>query len=97
MAVYLVTWDLNREGSNYASARIKFLNLLDTFTDNRKDSGLDSVRFISVSWNAEEIRDYLRTALDSNDTLFVTRIHPKSSERAGWMNEETWKWIESHE
>lgn len=96
MPVYLVTWDLNRERPNYAKARDAFIALLDKF-ETRKDSGLDSVRFVSTSWDATKIKEYLRKAQDDNDTLFVTRLHKGSAERNGWLNKATWDWIRVRE
>ncbi|HEV2817631.1 MAG TPA: hypothetical protein VGW40_10490 [Allosphingosinicella sp.] len=96
MAIYLVTWDLNQEKPNYSKARAAFLERLDKF-ENRADSGLDSVRFVSTTWDASKIRDYLRKAQDDNDTLFVTRIHKGSAERNGWVNKTTWEWIRARE
>lgn len=52
--VYLVTWDLNKEKSNYASARTAFLAHLNRY-GNIKDSGLDSVRFVSTNWSANQV------------------------------------------
>ena len=94
MAVYLVTWDLNREKLNYSQARVNFLARLDKFT-SKKDSGLDSVRFVDTTWDAEKISNYLKKMLDSNDRLFVTKIHKGSSERFGWLSTKTWDWIKA--
>ena len=96
MGVYLVTWDLNREKPNYAAARKAFIALLDKF-DSHTDTGLDSVRFVSTSWGASQIKDYLRNAQDDNDTLFVVRIRAGASERSGWLNKTTWAWIKERE
>lgn len=96
MPVYLVTWDLNKEKPNYAKARDAFIALLDKF-ESKKDTGLDSVRFVSTSWDASQVHDYLRKAQDDNDTLFVTRVHKGSAERNGWLNKATWSWIREHE
>lgn len=96
MAVFLVTWDLNQEKPNYSKARAAFLEKLDKFT-NRADPGLDSVRFISTTWDATQISDYLRKAQDDNDTLFVTKIHKGGGERNGWLKKSTWEWIREHE
>lgn len=96
MAIHLVTWDLNQEKPNYAKARAAFLERLDKF-QNRVDTGLDSVRFISTTWDAAQIDEYLRKAQDENDTLYVVRIHGGTAERSGWLSEATWKWIEARE
>lgn len=96
MPVYLVTWDLNKEKPNYAKARDAFIALLDKF-ESKKDAGLDSVRFVSTSWDASQIHDYLRKVQDDNDRLFVTRLHKGSAERNGWLSKATWSWIRERE
>ena len=93
MGVFLVTWDLNREKLNYDKAREAFIARLDKFV-SRTDTGLDSVSFVSTSWGASKIKDYLREAQDENDTLFVVKIHAGAEERNGWLNKATWTWIQ---
>ena len=85
-----ITWDLNKEKPNYAEARKQFLAHLERY-DNRKSSGLDSVRFVSTNWSATQVSDDLRTKQDDNDTLFVTTL--VSGNHQGWMNKATWEWI----
>jgi len=90
MAVYLVTWDLNKEKSGYANARANFLARLDDY-DNEKDSGLDSVRFVSTDWSADEISEDLRKKLDKNDRLIITKLI--NGNHQGWLSEKVWDWI----
>lgn len=47
MAVYMVTWNLNNERSNYDQARRAFITHLERY-DNCQDGGLESVRWGSV-------------------------------------------------
>jgi hypothetical protein len=82
MAVYVVTWDLNREKPNYAQARAAFIKQLETY-ENKKDSGLDSVRFISTTSSADNIVNFLDKKLDDNDRLLVSRI--RAGEHQGWL------------
>lgn len=90
MSVYLITWDLNKERSNYNQARQEFISNLEDF-ENIKDSGLDSVRFISTDWDINKISDDLRSKMDKNDNLFIVEI--KRGNHRGWMSENTWNWI----
>lgn len=90
MSVYVVTWDLNKEKSNYSQARAAFIKHLETI-ENTKDSGLDSVRFISTTSSASEIQAYLIQKLDKNDRLFVSKLN--SGERDGWLSKSVWDWI----
>ena len=90
MAVYLVTWDLNKEKPNYSAARTEFIKHLERY-ENKKDPGLDSVRFVSTNWTANEIDKDLREKLDSNDRLFVTKLI--SGNHQGWLAKDVWEWI----
>jgi hypothetical protein len=92
MSVFLVTWDLNREKPNYAQARTAFLTNLDAF-ENTKDGGLDSVRFVSTTWTADQVSADLRTKMDDNDRLIVTKL--VSGNHQGWLSQATWNWINS--
>ena len=90
MAVYLVTWDLNNEKPNYAAARNRFIAHLSRY-EHIKDRGLDSVWFIATSWTADEVSADLRTQLDDNDRLFVTKL--VLGNHRGWLATSVWDWI----
>jgi len=90
MAVYLVTWDLNKEKPNYAEARRQFIAHLERY-ENTKDSGLDSVRFVSTTLTADQVSTDLRTKLDKNDRIFVTKL--VSGNHQGWLSQSVWDWI----
>lgn len=92
MAVFLVTWDLNREKPNYAQARQAFIAHLERY-ENVRDPGLDSVRFISTSETADEISEDLRQKLDTNDRLVVTMM--ENGKHQGWLSKSTWEWIDA--
>lgn len=92
MSVYLVTWEINRAKPNYNEARAKFIARLERY-DHSKDSGLDSVVFISSSNTAYQISEDLRLALDNNDRLLVTKMN--RNEHAGWLEQNVWKWIDT--
>lgn len=90
MAVYLATWDLNSEKPNYAEARKQFIAHLERY-ENTKDSGLDSVRFISTNLTADRLSEDLRKKLDDNDRIIVTKL--VSGNHQGWLDEKVWEWI----
>lgn len=90
MAVYLVTWDLNKEKSGYANARTQLLSRLDKY-ESIKDSSLDSVRFVSTSWNVQQVVNDLLQYIDKNDSLFITKLEVDNY--TGWLNKNTWDWI----
>jgi hypothetical protein len=90
MAVYLVTWELNKEKPNYAEARKQFIAHLERY-ENTKDSGLDSVRFVSTNLSAEQLSEDLRKNLDDNDRIIVTKL--VSGNYQGWLSKDVWDWM----
>lgn len=90
MAVFLVTWNLNKEKSNYANARKIFLDHLARY-QNVRDSALESVRWLSSPSSATDVEADLRSKLDSNDSIFVTKL--TQGEHQGWLNKDVWAWI----
>ncbi|HEV2575131.1 MAG TPA: hypothetical protein VGU72_25580 [Beijerinckiaceae bacterium] len=90
MSVYLVTWDLNKQKTNYAQAR---QNLIDHLTkyDHKKDPGLDSVWFISSTASADGISAEIQKHLDNNDRVIVTKL--VSGNHQGWLSKDVWDWI----
>ena len=84
--VYLVTYDLNKEGQRYKD----LYELLKKLTYIR-DQGLDSVWFISSNLSVQQLTDHIRTVLDNNDRLFVAKLN--LHEYNGWMHEDIWEWI----
>ena len=90
MAVYVVTWNLNQERSNYAKARQEFIEHLGRY-QSIKDSGLESVRWVSTNWTAQEVSKDLQLKLDQNDRVFVSKLN--KGEQAGWLSKTVWEWI----
>ncbi|MEZ0505499.1 hypothetical protein ACAW49_09560 [Pseudomonas sp. Env-44] len=92
MSVFMVTWNLNREGDRYNEARRLFIQNLERY-DNTKDSGLESVRWINSGATAQQISDDLSTKVDGNDHLVIIKMN--RGEFYGWLAKETWAWIEA--
>jgi hypothetical protein len=90
MAVYLVTWDLNKQKSNYNQARQNLIDHLSRY-EHIKDQGLDSVWFISTTASADAIDADIRTRMDDNDRLIVTKL--VSGQHQGWLSKNVWDWI----
>jgi hypothetical protein len=90
MAVYLVTWDLNKEKPNYAQARQNLIAHLERY-QHIKDQGLDSVRFVETDNSAQQLATDVRTKMDENDKLVVTRL--VSGQYYGWLATSVWDWI----
>lgn len=91
MAVYVVTWNINKARSNYAQAREAFITHLEGTYPCAADPGLETVRFIQSSSSADQIDSFLRQKLDSNDRLFVSKLN--RGEHQGWLVQEVWDWI----
>jgi len=92
MAVYIVTWNLNKEGASYSKARAAFLEQLNKY-DHKADSGLETVRWVSTTSSAAQVSDFLRQKLDDDDRLFVSKLH--SGCHAGWLEKDVWAWIDA--
>lgn len=90
MAVFMVTWNLNKERGNYALARQSFVQHLDRYP-NIADPGLESVRWLSSNATATQISDDLRLKLDANDRIFVTKLD--NGGHQGWLSKDVWEWI----
>jgi hypothetical protein len=90
MAVFLVTWDLNRAKPNYAAARQKLIEHLRRY-EHVKDVGLDSVWFISTQKTADALDADIRTQLDVNDRVIATKL--VSGQHQGWLGQDVWDWI----
>lgn len=90
MSVFMVTWNLNKEGGRYHEARRAFIQHLERY-ENTKNSGLDTVRWISSSATAQQISNDLSTKIDGNDYLVVTKMN--KGEFYGWLAKDTWAWI----
>lgn len=92
MAVFVVTWNLNRERTNYDQARKDFIAQLERY-ENKKDSGLETVRWISTTSTADQIDAQLREKMDTNDRLFVSKL--STGQHQGWLSNDVWEWISS--
>ncbi|VVP60631.1 hypothetical protein [Pseudomonas fluorescens] len=90
MTVYIVTWNLNKERNNYDTARRAFLQHLERY-DNTKDGGLESVRWINTTTTADQVLQDLRTKLDANDRVFLSKV--AQGNHQGWLSQNTWDWI----
>ena len=92
MAAYLVTWNLNKERSNYDAARRMLISLIQQY-DYTFDPGLESVRFILTSQTANQVYDRLKSALDGNDRIIISKMNRK--EYWGQLNPTVWSWIDA--
>ncbi|AQR95533.1 hypothetical protein [Clostridium saccharoperbutylacetonicum] len=84
---YLITYDLNKSDQNYSCLceSIKSLGFWAHF--------MDSTWFVDTDYSPEQIRDELLKVMDSNDSLFITKI---SSYAGSLLHKEAWPWLSEH-
>jgi hypothetical protein len=88
--IYLITYDLNKEGKDYNTLYDKIKSLGQWFHP------LESVWFLkSTLDNVNEISEQLRTTMDNNDHIFVVDI--SNQKRQGWLPKTAWEWLREHE
>lgn len=93
MATYIISYDLNKEGTNYSKKNKALIERIrdkfGTFWHH-----LDSVWIVVTDMSAVEIRDYLNPILDSNDELLVV----KSGREAAWkgFSDKGSQWLVKH-
>lgn len=90
MAVFLVTWDLNKQKSNYNQARQNLIDHLARY-NHVKDPGLDSVWFIESAATADAVSADVRTKMDDKDRVIVTKL--VRDQHQGWLDKDVWDWI----
>jgi hypothetical protein len=90
MGIFLVTWDLNKQRTNYDAARQALIAHLERY-NHIKDQGLDSVWFLDSSSNADAVCADIRTRLNDNDRVMVTQI--TFGQHQGWLDQAVWDWI----
>lgn len=84
--VYLITYDLNKPHKDYSNVYAA----LGAFAHTR-DSGLDSVWFISSQASASSLYYALRPHFDDDDRLFITQI--RSGDHFGWLSKAVIDWL----
>ena len=92
MSVFLVTWNLNKERSNYDEARRQLLAHLGRYP-NIHDPKLETVWFLEAASTGHDLAEDIRTKLDSNDRLFVTQLH--RGHYGAWIGKNVLEWIEA--
>ena len=75
MKVYLVSYDLDKPGQDYK-------DLINALKELGAIKPLFSEWILSHPWSAVQIRDYLRTFIDTNDRLLVMEV----AGEVAWVN-----------
>ena len=88
MSLYLVAYDLMKQGQNYTCITKK-LEAFESYWHFQQ-----SVWLVQWSGNAYDLANELETCLDSNDKLFVTRVTSDSA-WSGYPDEGT-NWIATY-
>lgn len=82
--VYLITYDLNKDGQDYP----ELYKTIEELGDNIHP--MDSAWFVESDNTAEEINKVLCNIIDGNDLLFVTK---SQSDYAGQLKDADVDWI----
>jgi hypothetical protein len=84
MAVYCFSYDLNKQGQDYNSLyeEIKRTECLRI---------LDSTWLVSTTETATQLRDRLRQRMDSNDSMFISKVN--QGQYDGWIAATYWTWL----
>lgn len=91
MSVYLVTWNLNKEGQHYSAARTKFLTGFTGLDSSYAGKTLDTVALVNTPSTAIQLYNHLVKNLDTNDRLFVTKIFKGMYH--GWLDLPVVNWL----
>lgn len=85
MNIFIITYDLIAPDKDYQS----LYEAIESYKEHAHP--LESVWFVKTSSSAENIRDHLKSYLDSNDKIFVAEIDDWASKRipkkvTDWLN-----------
>jgi hypothetical protein len=88
MATYIISYDLNRPGQDYASLR-EAIKRAGTWWHH-----LDSTWIVLTNKTAKQVRDALTPEIDANDKIFVIR----SGGEGAWagFNDKGSQWLKDN-
>lgn len=89
MNVYIVSYDLNRAGQNYAGL----------YAELKKTTWwhyLDSSWLIATNETADQLWNRLSRHCDQNDRVLVIKVQSGITNRSGWLPKDAWDWIAQH-
>lgn len=87
MAVYSVSYDLNKAGQNYEG----LINEIRTFNGYRKV--MKSHWFVCHNGNAAQVYEKLKKHLDKNDHILIMEA---TKNYHGCLPNEVWDWLKRH-
>jgi len=85
--VYAITYDLNKAGQDYSSLYAQIKKLGEAIHP------LQNLWLLSSNYNADQIMESLRTVMDQNDNVFVSRVTRDGY--SAWMSREAHAWLSS--
>lgn len=84
--VYIVSYDLNKQGQNYD----ELYDRIKTISNDVWCHPMDSTWIIKCSKSSSEIYDYLSGAIDKNDVLFIAEV---TNNYYGYIQNDLWEYI----
>ncbi|EFV70091.1 hypothetical protein HMPREF1012_03879 [Bacillus sp. BT1B_CT2] len=84
MAVYSIAYDLNKIGQSYDKLHKEIKKLGPYF------HAMESYWFVDTNYSADTIYALLKSALDSNDLVFITKV---TNSYYGLLDKEAWAWL----
>ncbi|HGY4398009.1 hypothetical protein AB2J17_05785 [Citrobacter freundii] len=85
MAIYHVSYDLNKSGQNYQG-------MYDELMETDYCHYAESSWLIDTSETAEQVWSRLSSSVDENDTVLIIRV---TTPYQGWLSKECWDWLNS--
>ncbi len=85
MAVYEISYDLNKSGQNYDELHEAIKSIGDWAHPLKSTWWVETHNLYS-----EDIYNKLEPFVDKNDYLFVSKI---TSDYYGWLKEQFWEWL----
>ncbi len=83
--VYIITYDLRKEGQNYDALYKKIMSLGQTLHP------LQNLWFLDTAYDLNTISDQIRTVVDSNDYIFTAQLYKNSY--SAWMITGAHDWL----
>lgn len=85
--ILIINYDLKKPGQDYSGLYTKIKSL------GSWAHPCDSCWLVRTNKSASLVSDTLRSFIDANDSLLVSRFDDR--EYAGWLSKDIWSWIKS--
>lgn len=93
--IYLIVYDLNQPGQDHEAVD----NLIrSTWSNGAAIRILQSTWLVQSSMSAQQVSDKVRTVMDENDSIMVSKVEAGSGQAyAGWLPKTVWHWLVTHQ